>query len=118
MARGKSWHTPEYKAYLQSDEWAQRRRAYFRSHGYRCEACGIRKKLTVHHVSYEHLGNEPDEDLRALCWRDHRNCHEADNSGRFESLAVATEFIIERGRRRRARRERCSRLPLVGWAFR
>ncbi len=118
MAQRRPWHTEEYRQHLRSDGWRARRSAYFKAHGYRCEACGIRKKITVHHLHYDTLGHESDKDIVTLCWRCHRNCHEADNSGRFASLIEATLFIVDRGKRRQHRRRRCSRLPLVGWLFR
>jgi hypothetical protein len=116
----RSWHTPEYRAYLQSREWKAFRQAVFIVRGRRCEACGTgwRKRgwftpkrwLTVHHVHYQRLGHELMSDVRVLCNRDHANAHQADQSGRFRDLEAATDYIIARGQARQARRKAVARL--------
>jgi HNH endonuclease len=60
-----------YEEYLATMWWAWRRGRTLRQDGYRCRRCGTRKGLQVHHLSYKHLGDEPDEDLVTLC----RECH-------------------------------------------
>jgi hypothetical protein len=37
-----------------------------------CEGCGIRPAIQVHHMTYEHLGDEFLWELRGVC----RECHE------------------------------------------
>ena len=39
------------------------------------EVCGVKHRLQVHHLTYERLGNERDEDLKVLCWA----CHEREH---------------------------------------
>lgn len=39
--------------------------------GFRCQTCGCRSGLQVHHNSYENLFGEADEDLVVLCDRCH-----------------------------------------------
>jgi 5-methylcytosine-specific restriction endonuclease McrA len=67
-------HSREYRDYLRSPEWKQTRAAALRqAHGV-CERCVLpRYGLQVHHVSYDRLGHEEDEDLAVLC----PDCHRA-----------------------------------------
>lgn len=61
-----------YKAYLQSDVWKAKRRRIIEQSDYRCARCGSAINLNVHHITYERLFFEDDEDLVCLC----KNCHE------------------------------------------
>jgi hypothetical protein len=98
-------HTPEYRRYLRSPEWEVRRHQYFNRFPRRCAACGTYKRIHLHHSSYERLTREHDSDLWPLCWRCHRNVHQAAATGRFENLEAATLFIVKRGCARRRRRK-------------
>jgi hypothetical protein len=65
--------TMPYYDYLQTPEWAERRKDAMRRAGYRCQVCnayGV--QLNVHHRTYERRGNEWNKDLITLC----RTCHE------------------------------------------
>ena len=75
-----------YKKYLLSKEWQEKRKKVFEralknancnnEYGI-CERCGYKPNkycLQVHHRTYEHLFNEPLEDLELLC----PNCHKAE----------------------------------------
>jgi 5-methylcytosine-specific restriction endonuclease McrA len=62
---------PEYRAYLQSEEWAAKRDAALERAEHRCQLCNSEHDLTVHHRTYERLGNERDADLTVLC----KECH-------------------------------------------
>lgn len=64
-----------YEDYLQSPEWKDTRRRALVKSGYRCERCGSKTKLHVHHKTYEHKGRELPGDLSVLCKR----CHEAEH---------------------------------------
>ena len=66
-------------------------------------ACGSWKRIQLHHVSYDNLGHEPDQDLVPLRYKDHRNAHRAHQSGRFRDLRAATDEIVKIGGRQRAR---------------
>lgn len=61
-----------YQTYLKSPAWLQLRARIFRSRGFSCEICQSKKNLQLHHVTYERLGYEKDEDVMILC----RKCHE------------------------------------------
>ena len=56
-----------YHQYLASREWAVKKEAVkVRSQGF-CELCHHRKLENTHHITYEHIGNEPLEDLIGVC---------------------------------------------------
>jgi len=61
-----------YKAYLASREWALKREAVRRRGGNKCERCKTGPQDAVHHLTYANVGNEPLEDLQAIC----NPCHE------------------------------------------
>jgi hypothetical protein len=102
-------HSAEYKRYLKSPEWAERKRRYYQHHPRRCAACGIYKKIHLHHSSYEMLTREPDSDLWPLCFRCHRNVHRAYASGRFRDLRGATGYVVSKGKARQWRRKQLRR---------
>ena len=78
-----------YEAYLGSKAWYYRRQRLIRERSRRCEEChrepdvltskaaGLpaRRSLILHHLTYERVGNESDEDLRLLCKECHREAH-------------------------------------------
>lgn len=68
-------HSIEYEAYLASPLWAARRRRWIRQAHGRCQNCRSRRRLTVHHVTYERLGHELDNDVVVLCWPCHEQLH-------------------------------------------
>ena len=63
------WAT--YREYLGSWDWLWTRKRALHRAGYRCERCRSAEHLEVHHLTYERLGHERDEDLEVLC----RDCH-------------------------------------------
>ena len=74
----RTWFARPYRAmsysdYLQTPHWQDKRAGAIRRAGGRCERCGKRGRLDVHHVTYARLGREADGDLVALC----RACHAA-----------------------------------------
>lgn len=75
----------QYREYIASEEWQERRKKYLVQHP-RCMECGLPRWLAivaydqdlhVHHRSYARVGHELDEDLQALC----RSCHEIKTFG-------------------------------------
>lgn len=66
--------TDRYREYLASPDWARRRERIFqRDHG-ACRKCGA-PAADVHHVTYERLFCELDDDLISLC----AGCHELEH---------------------------------------
>ena len=62
----------QYRAYLQTDEWAHRRNIAVCCALHRCQVCYRGSRLEVHHRTYERVGHEMPEDLIVLC----ADCHE------------------------------------------
>lgn len=63
----------DYFSYIESDEWRERARSIRERDGYRCQICGADDTpLEVHHLTYDNLGQELDEDLITVC----HSCHE------------------------------------------
>jgi 5-methylcytosine-specific restriction endonuclease McrA len=76
-----SW---EYEHYLASAAWRRVRRLALRRARWRCERCGARGQLDVHHRTYRRLGVERPEDVEVLC----PSCHEqADTERRTRRTA-------------------------------
>lgn len=63
----------DYFMYVHSVPWMVRRDTYFIGRAKTCARCRDphKKPIELHHLSYEQLGHEPDEDLMPLC----RHCH-------------------------------------------
>ena len=63
----------DYKEYIKSTAWHQKRLARLKKDKYTCQKCGDTEFLEVHHLTYDNLGDEPMENLICLC----RACHQA-----------------------------------------
>lgn len=71
-----------YQKYVKTDCWSLRRQMYLKKHP-SCEGCGQSVQplsgksliLQVHHLTYERLGRESDDDLLAVCEGCHRLMH-------------------------------------------
>jgi 5-methylcytosine-specific restriction endonuclease McrA len=61
----------EYEIYLQTDAWQEKRELVFTRANGMCEGCRQAPACQVHHVTYEHVGNEFLWELVAVC----RVCH-------------------------------------------
>ncbi len=64
-----------YYSYLRSKAWSKKRLEAIQQARYKCESCGARGQLEVHHKTYTRLGRERRSDLVALCRRCHRRAH-------------------------------------------
>jgi hypothetical protein len=69
-------HTRQFRRHTQnpysgSKQWRCRRDEVIVRQRFRCERCQRERRLQVHHLSYEHLGDERPAQLVALC----RTCH-------------------------------------------
>ena len=64
-----------YNAYLRTDEWKQKRRlVILRAQGI-CEGCRCERASEVHHLTYDHVGEEFLFELVALCDACHKRFH-------------------------------------------
>ena len=66
----KLWGNKEYKKYIKSKEWQEKRALKIEEVGF-CQKCGATENLHVHHLTYENFKNEKPEDLQVLC----KDCH-------------------------------------------
>lgn len=64
-----------YSSYLRSSQWKARREAVLERAKGLCEGCRRREALHVHHLTYEHVGDELLFELVALCKSCHRKLH-------------------------------------------
>ncbi len=69
----------DYEAYLQTQEWADRRALIFTRSGGVCEGCRQAAAAEVHHLTYEHVGAEFLWELVAICRECHERVHGAGN---------------------------------------
>lgn len=86
----------DHQEYINSPKWKAKRQMVLERDNFRCRKCGTGKNLDVHHITYEHIGNEPLDDLVTLC----RNCHENVHKYDFENKklesnaeAVSSDFL-------------------------
>ena len=68
----------DHQEYINSPKWKAKRQMVLERDNFRCRKCGTGKNLDVHHITYEHLGNEPLDDLVTLCRCCHEEVHESD----------------------------------------
>src|SRR5215831_15426488 len=64
-----------YQRYLRSEEWEAKRIIALRRAGDRCQDCGYKLEVQVHHLTYDRLGHERPEDLMVLCQPCHAQLH-------------------------------------------
>lgn len=66
----------DYYTYIQSEKWYKgyARLATIKRDNSRCVMCNL-QSLTVHHITYERLGNESIDDLVVLCTACHTKTH-------------------------------------------
>lgn len=62
----------DYSAYLSSAAWQAKRFKVLERDNYLCQGCRERRAVEVHHLTYEHIGNELLFELVSVC----RQCHE------------------------------------------
>ncbi len=72
QARTSELRKMPFEEYRRTPEWRSRRNRVLLRAGNRCELCGTRERLDVHHRTYERYGEEQLGDLIALC----RSCHQ------------------------------------------
>ena len=75
----------EYKQYLKSEDWRERRKELLEEADYMCDECS-EKATQLHHLKYDNLGEEElDEDVIALCKECHKEKHEEMGEYEYES---------------------------------
>lgn len=84
----------DYKKYIKSKFWRNRRKKFYQTHKRECAACKSKKELNVHHLVYKNYGNEEDKDLVILCRVCHENYH-IKNGVRHDNFDTTQQFIID-----------------------
>ncbi len=56
-----------YNAYLATPLWQRKRQMVLKRDAYLCQACRMNKATQVHHLNYNHLGDEPLFELVSIC---------------------------------------------------
>lgn len=64
-----------YRDYLQSNHWKETRARALQRANYKCEKCSYTEQLQVHHLNYNNLWHEHDEDLLVVCRKCHAKIH-------------------------------------------
>lgn len=64
----------DYSNYLKSDHWKIMREKRLSIDNYKCQLCGTKKDLRVHHLRYNDLDNV--DTLLTVCDKCHRDIHE------------------------------------------
>jgi 5-methylcytosine-specific restriction endonuclease McrA len=65
-----------------SRQWRCRRDEVIVRQRFRCGRCGQERHLQVHHLSYDHLGDERPDELVALCLMCHWTVHNDEQEAR------------------------------------
>lgn len=63
-----------YNVYLQSEHWKNFRNETLKKRN-KCEKCNSKENLCLHHLTYERLGHETQEDIMVLCNDCHKKIH-------------------------------------------
>lgn len=92
--------TKAYKDYIKSVKWQRKRKEYFATYGYKCQACKTtRGPIHVHHMDYKHLGNEPLTDLMGLCYGCHKDVTTFYRRNRRYGLRrITMEYVNNKGK--------------------
>lgn len=97
VGRRRWWRN--YRAYLKSEAWQERRKKLYRDRGGRCEDCGreLGGRYHAHHTSYANVGNESLQELLLLCEDCHAKRHPQRRVGRRArrgTLALACAVLL------------------------
>lgn len=74
--RKHDWWSWYGKFYMKSRHWKRYRKMRVKKAGHRCDMCGAKPPLHVHHLHYRSLGHERMNDTLVLCKRCHQDQHE------------------------------------------
>jgi 5-methylcytosine-specific restriction endonuclease McrA len=71
----------DYSKFLKSEYWAKVRKKVLARDCNKCQFCGSKKRLEIHHYSYKNHLNELNhlDDLITLCKSCHEYTHEPDD---------------------------------------
>lgn len=88
-------HKEQYHIYLASEAWQiKRREALSRAH-YCCAACGEKRNLEVHHLTYARIFNEEPGDLMVLCGEHHDQIERLISKGAISRVGWADDLASQ-----------------------
>ena len=82
----------EYKDYITSRFWKERKAQFFEKIEKRCAACNSLEDICLHHMMYGVLGKEKDEHLIPLCKGCHEEYHSA-NGVQQDMINKTLQFV-------------------------
>lgn len=82
----------KYQTYLLSPHWEYRRWSCFLAHNCKCNGCIGHGRVTVHHLTYDNIYNETDDDLIPLCWKCHKRAEVSKIKDRQELISYLNSF--------------------------
>jgi phage terminase large subunit GpA-like protein len=88
----------KYERYLRSKEWKRKTWAIWKRAKRCCEHCGGKDNLQVHHLTYEHLYDEPLDDLVLLCKVCHEEADAERKSSQYAVIRSAEDALRAMGR--------------------
>lgn len=68
----------DYTVYINSPKWKAIRQLVLERDNHICQGCRKNKATQVHHLTYDHFGDELLWELVSVCRRCHERCHSAD----------------------------------------
>lgn len=91
-----TYRSINYYTYIESPDWRERARLVADRDGNRCQDCGRRGILNVHHLTYARLCDELHTDLITVCWDCHESRHlnhwRTSPGGGWDSLGTQTAW--------------------------
>ena len=85
-----------YQVYIDSRPWQRLRVRILKRDRNQCTKCGRKHELDVHHLNYDQLGQEQEEDVVTLCRRCHRDEHYyADYIEPTEKMLAKQRWVTE-----------------------
>ena len=78
----------QYQQYLKTAHWQSVRAIKIYSVGSCCENCHSEKLLQVHHLNYDNLYHEKNEDLKVLCEFCHKEIEHGGDAAGYNTLVA------------------------------
>ena len=82
--------TKQPRLRLDAEQYHQLRQEILRRDGWRCQSCGTRANLEVHHKEFRsHCGTDSEQNLITLC----ATCHEQAHRNRERSINKGIAYL-------------------------
>jgi hypothetical protein len=88
----------KYRQFLNSENWKKAAELCKKRDGYRCRVCNGTERLSAHHRTYEHKGDELNHlgDLTTLCAECHTAFHQRVNPKLKEEFIQIDSAMVDR----------------------